>query len=93
MGKIELDKLIIGQENAWGGNYNSMEGCSHDSSDDKIDSKIEGKEITLNVMSTMDAPRPKTSAENPGFDKGFWAKAKPLQDTTGHGTLTRKLKD
>ena len=93
MGKIELDQKIMGQMDSWGNGYNSLEGCSHDSDDDKVDSKISSKDQTLNVPSKMDAPHPKLSSDNPGFDKSFWAKANPSSDTTGHGTLTRKLKD
>ena len=91
MGPIKLDSKIVNQMESWGGNYNSMDGCSHDSADDKVTKEIDSKDITLNVPSKMDAPHPKTG--NPGVDMGFWAKAKPLSDTTGHGTLTRKLKD
>lgn len=91
MGPIKLDPKIMKTMKSWGDNYNSLEGCGHDSDDDKLDSEINSKDITLNIPSKMDAVHPKTN--NPGVDMGFWAKAKPLSDTTGHGTLTRKLKD
>ena len=93
MGKPELDKVIMGQGSSWGYNFNSLEGCSHNSSDDKVDDKIDGTDVTLNTMSKMDAPHPKPGSDNPGFDKGFWAKAKPQMDTVGEGMLTRKLQD
>lgn len=93
MGPIKLDPKIMGTMKSWGDNYNSMEGCGHDPADDKVTSEITAKEVTLNTPSKMDAPHPKQGSDNPGFDKGFWAKADPLNDTTGHGKLTRKLKD
>lgn len=93
MGKPDLDPMLMKQMDSWGANYNNMDGCSHDSDDDKVDQKIASKDQTLNVPSKMDAPHPKASSDNPGFDKGFWAKAKASTDTTGHGTLSRKLKD
>ncbi len=93
MGKIELNKQIIGSMGTWGGNYSSTVGCSHDTMADHIDQEIENEDITLNKMSKMDASHAKTASKNPGFDKGFWAKANPLMDTTGNGKLTRSLKD
>jgi hypothetical protein len=94
MGKPELDKLIMDQEKVWGGNYNNTtEGCSHDSSDDKIDPKIEGRDVTVNIMAKMDSPHPKLDSQNPGLDKSFWAKANPTTDTVEGFKLTRALKD
>lgn len=93
MGPIKLDSKIMSQGKAWGYNYDSDEGCGHDPADDKVDSKITAKDITLNKMSKMDASHAKPSSDNPGFDKSFWGKAEPPADTTGHGKLTRKLKD
>ena len=93
MGPIKLDPQIMNTMEKWGGNYQSTVGDNHNGVADKIDSKIDSKDITLNKMSEMDASHAKPSADNPGFDRGFWAKADPLQDTTGHGKLTRKLKD
>jgi hypothetical protein len=91
MGKPELDQLIIKQSNAWGENYNSEAGCDHNSEADKIDSKVNGKDVTINIMSKMDSPHPKT--DNPGVDKAFWAKANPTTDTVEGFKLTRSLKD
>lgn len=93
MGKIDLDKRIMGQMETWGGNYNSTEGDNHCSEADKISKEIDSKEITLNVMAKMDASHAKPDSMNPGFDKAFWAKAQPQMDTTGHGKLTRAVKD
>ena len=93
MGPIKLDPAIMKTMETWGGNYDSTVGCSDDTSDNKVDSKIAGKDVTINKMSQMDAPHPKSSSDNPGFDKGFWAKASPQKDTVGEGLLTRKLKD
>lgn len=93
MGPIKLDSKIMGQMEKWGGNYDSTEGCNHNSVADKKTAEIESKNVTLNIPSKMDASHAKPSSDNPGFDKSFWAKADPLMDTTGHGKLTRKLKD
>jgi len=93
MGPIKLDPKITGQMKKWGGNYDSTEGDSHNTVADKKDSKLTSKNVTLNIMSEMDASHAKPSSDNPGFDKGFWGKAVPQDDTTGHGKLTRKLKD
>ena len=93
MGRPELDPTIMKQGSSWGYNYNSTEGCNHDTADDKVDKTIDGIQVTLNTPSKMDAPHPKPGSENPGFDKTFWAKAKPQMDTVGEGLLTRKLKD
>ena len=93
MGPIKLDSKITGQMKTWGGNYDSDEGCNHNGVADKISQEIDSKSVTLNTMSKMDASHAKPSSDNPGFDKGFWAKADPSSDTTGHGKLTRKLKD
>jgi len=93
MGRPELDNRIMKQMGSWGNNFNSMEGCDHNSEADKIDKKIDGKDITLNKMNLMDASHAKPSSDNPGVDKSFWAKADPQTDTTGHGKLTRSLKD
>lgn len=92
MGPIKLDKKIMGTMKTWGGNYDSDEGDSHDTSSDKIDKKIDGKDVTENVMSQMDASHAKPDSCNPGFDKAFWAKADPSMDTTGHGKLTMATK-
>lgn len=91
MNKISLDPKIMDTMKSWGGNYDSDTGQNHNGVADKISKEIDSKDVTLNIMSEMDAPHPKT--KNPGVDKAFWAKADPLSDTTGHGTLTRKLKD
>jgi len=92
MGPIKLDNTIMGTMKGWGNNFDSTVGCNHDTDDDKIDQKIDSKSITLNKMSEMDASHAKPSSCNPGIDKGFWAKADPQMDTTGHGKLTRTLK-
>ncbi len=91
MGPIKLDKTITGQMKKWGGDFESNIGCNHDTDDDKIDKMIDSKKITLNV--DLDPNRAKPNSLNPGFDKSFWSKAKPLEDTTGHGRLTKALKD
>lgn len=93
MGPIKLDPVIMKQGSSWGYNYESMEGCGHDPADDKVTPEIAGKDVTINRMSKMDVSHAKPDAKNPGFDKGFWAKAKPQMDTVGEGLLTRKLKD
>ena len=94
MGKPELNKQIIGAMPTWGGNFDSTVGCNHDTMADKVDQKIDSKEITLNTMSKMDASHAKPSSCNPGVDKGFInGKSAPQMDTTGHGKLTRSLKD
>lgn len=93
MGKPELSKTIMGTMGTWGGNYNSNVGCSHDTGSDKVDQKIDSKEVTLNKMSQMDASHAKPGSMNPGVDKGFLGKANPVMDTTGHGKLTRNCKD
>jgi hypothetical protein len=92
MGKPELDKQIMGTMKTWGGNYDSTVGDNHDTCSDKIDKQIDGKDVTLNVMSKMDAPHPKPASDNPGVDKAFWAKGDPQMDTTGHGKLTMSTK-
>lgn len=91
MGPIKLSPVIMKTMDSWGNNFDSDVGCSHDSEDDKVTKEITSVDVTLNTPSKMDAPHPKKG--NPGFDKAFWAKANPLDDTTGHGKLTRKLKD
>lgn len=93
MGPIKLDSKIMSQGKSWGYNYDSTEGDNHNKVADKKTDQIESKNVTLNIPSKMDASHAKPSSDNPGFDKGFWAKADPLMDTTGHGKLTRKLKD
>lgn len=93
MGPIKLDKRIMDTMGSWGNNFDSDVGDNHNTMADKIDKEIDGIDVTLNVMSKMDASHPKTSAENPKVDMGFLAKAKPLMDTTGHGKLTRSLQD
>ncbi len=93
MGPIKLDPRIMKTMQSWGNNFDSTVGDNHNTMADKLDDQIENKDITLNVMSKMDAPHPKTSAENPKVDMGFLNKAKPLMDTTGHGKLTRSLQD
>ena len=72
--------------------YLAPGGDNHCGVADKITKSIVGKDVMGNV-GNLDPNRAKPSNLNPGFDKGFWAKAKPLEDTTGHGTLTRKLRD
>lgn len=93
MGKPDLDPRIMNTMERWGGNYDSDVGCSHNGVADKKTDEIESKNVTLNIMSKMDASHAKPSSKNPGFDGGFWAKAKPQMDTVGEGLLTRKLKD
>lgn len=93
MGPIKLDSKIMKQGSSWGYNYDSTDGCGHNSTADKKDSTLTSKEITLNTMSKMDAERAKPGSKNPGVDKSFLAKGEPSMDTTGHGKLTRKLKD
>ena len=94
MGRPELDPQIMGTMKTWGGNYDSTVGDNHNGVADKIDQKIDGKDVTLNVMSKMDASHAKPSSDNPGVDKSFIdGKSKPLMDTTGHGRLTRSLQD
>lgn len=87
MGKPELDSRITGQMKTVGGNYNSMEGCSHNSKADKVSAKITSKSVTLNT--NMDPNEAKPSSDNPGVDRAFLAKGNPQMDTTGHGKLTR----
>lgn len=93
MGPIVLDPKIMNTMDKWGGNYDSPVGDNHNGVADKINQKIDGKDVTLNIMSQMDADHGKPNNMNPGVDNGFLAKAKPLMDTTGHGKLTRSLKD
>lgn len=93
MGRPELDSRIMGQMKNWGGNYNSDTGCSHNSEADNIDNRIDGRDVTINVASKMDASHAKPGKMNPGVDKGFLAKGNPQKDTVEGFTLTRKLKD
>lgn len=93
MNKPQLDNVIMKQSNAWGANFNSMEGCRHNSEMDEVEDKVNGKDVTINIMSKMDASHAKPGADNPGFDKGFWAKADPQSDTVEGFKLTRALKD
>lgn len=93
MGPIKLDPQIMNTMETWGNNYDSSVGNKHNKVADKIDPQINSKDITLNVMSKMDASHAKPSSEDPGVDMGFMNKGNPLMDTTGHGKLTRSLKD
>lgn len=93
MGKPELSSVIMGQMDKWGGDFQSNAGCDHNSVADKKDSVITSKEQTLNIGTKMDASHAKPNSMNPGVDKSFLAKASPLMDTTGHGKLSRSLKD
>lgn len=93
MGPIKLDPRIMSTMKTWGGNYDSATGNSHNTEADVHDASIESKSVTLNIMSKMDASHAKPSNMNPGCDMGFLNKAKPQMDTTGHGKLSRSLKD
>lgn len=93
MGPIKLDPQIMNTMKTWGNNYNSKVGDDHDTCSDKVDKTIESKDVTINVMSKMDASHAKPDSMNPGVDKSFLAKAKPQTGTVGEGLLTRKLRD
>jgi hypothetical protein len=94
MGPIKLDPKIVGQMKVWGGNYNSTVGDNHCTVADKVDQQIDSKQVTLNIMSKMDASHAKPSNMNPGVDRGFViGKGSPVMDTTGHGKLTKSLQD
>lgn len=93
MGPIKLDSKITGQMKTWGSNYNSMEGCNHDAMADKLSPKINSKDVTLNVMSEMDASHAKPNSMNPGCDQTFWSKGNPQMGTVGEGKLSRSKTD
>lgn len=91
MGKIKLDQKIMGQMKTWGGNYDSMEGCSQEPGTKELSKKITSKSVTLNTA--MDPNEAKPKGQNPGVDKAFLAKGEPQMDTQGHGRLTRSKSD
>jgi hypothetical protein len=72
--------------------YLAPGGDNHNSVADKVSKELTGKDVMGNV-GNLDPNRAKPNSMNPGFDKGFWAKASPQKDTTGHGTLTKPIKD
>lgn len=71
MNMPKLDKLIMDQGNSWGANWNSMEGCGHDTDEDVVDKEIDGIQVTQNIMSLMDAPHPKPDEDNQALIKYF----------------------
>lgn len=94
MGPIKLDPKIMNQGKAWGYNWDNTDGDNHNGVADKIDDTIDGKDVTINVMSKMDASHSKPKGKNPGVDKHFLDElSKPQMDTVGEGKLSRSLKD
>ena len=75
---------------SWG--YLAPGGDNHCTEADKVDGEITGKD-TMGNHGNLDPNRAKPNSLNPGVDNSFLAKAKPSMDTTGHGKLTRSLRD
>jgi hypothetical protein len=85
MNKPHIDKTIWNSMQKQG--YLAPGGDDHDPSSDKKDNRIVGPNVMGNV-GNLDPDRSKPKSMNPGFDKTFWSKADPQEDTTGHGKLT-----